>query len=593
MISEDFINELKNRCDIEYIISTYVDLKKAGKNKVGRCPFHSEKTPSMVVFADTQSFYCFGCGQGGDVITFVKNIENLSYVEAVNFLAKKVGLPIPENTKEDKTYLLRNKLIKINQIAAKHFFKNLTNQDSHQVKDYLVSREIRPEFVKKFGLGYAKDSWNDITNLLLSKGFSEEEILSSNLAVKSKNGNLFDTFRGRLIFPIIDLMGNVIAFGGRLLDNNLDNNPDQNSAQNSNKNSNYTKPKYLNSSDTLVFKKSNNLFSLNFCKNTKKNYIILSEGYMDVVALYQAGFDNAVATLGTALTSNQARLLSKYTSEVVISYDSDSAGQQAATRAINILSEVGISSKVLDIKNAKDPDEYIKKFGKERFSFLIRDSQNIFEYQIEKLKKKFDFSVSQDKINFLKEVVLILSKISNQIEREVFISKISDELKISREVISLQVRKIIKKQIAKDKKTQQKAINTIKFNNNQSDKSNIKSITTENKIITVLLKSPDFHKIALESNLQPENFVDATNKDIYNIILQRLQNNLSIDITSLSNVMSEDAIKKIAYLIACDMNVNFDYINVLLDMQQFSEKDFSKMNNDELKDYFLKIKKQK
>ena len=586
MISEDFISELKRRCEIEYIISEYVELKRAGKNKIGRCPFHSEKTPSMVVYGDTQSFYCFGCGAGGDVITFIKNIENLDYVQAVAFLANKTGLAIPDQIQDDKKYILRKKLININKIAARHYFKNLTDPKSAIIKKYILSRQIQPKYVKKFGLGFAKDSWNDITNLLKSEGFSDEEILSSNLASRNKNGVLYDVFRNRLIFPIIDIAGNVIAFGGRKLD---DTSPG---------------PKYLNSSDTIIFKKSNNLFALNFCKNTKNNYIILTEGYMDTLSLYQSGFDNVVATLGTALTSQQARLISSYAPEVLISYDSDEAGQKAALRAINIFSNFGVSAKILDLKQAKDPDEYIKKFGKEKFFLEIKKSQNVFDFKLKKLKNKYNLynsKDSQDKINFLKEVIDILSEISNPIEREVYISKISHDLDINRDTIAISVNKKIKKQINKNKKKQSEILNKINYNFdfnklNNKNKDQIKSVVAENKIITILLKNPDFYKIAM-LNLSPESFSDDINKKIYNIIIKRLEENLSIDITCLSNIIDEESIKKIAYLLATDLDINFskqdfiDYIKVLENNKL--NTNFSQMNEDQLKNFFLEIKKQK
>lgn len=579
MISEDFINELKNHCDIEYIISLYVNLKQAGRNKVGICPFHSEKTPSMVVYNDTQSFYCFGCGIGGDVITFIKNIEHLDYLEAVKFLAKKVGLNIPQNIKDNETYALKKKVLEINKIAAKHFFKNLINPNFKEIKQYLNYRQLPPTYVKKFGLGYAINSWNDVTTLLKSKGFSEKEILASNLASKNKTGAIHDVFKNRLIFPIIDLTGNVIAFGGRILSNNS------------------FGPKYLNSSDTIIFKKSNNLYGLNFCKKTKKSYIILTEGYMDVIALYKAGFDNVVATLGTALTSQQARLISSYTSEVVISYDSDGAGKKASSKAANILGNTGIAVKILNIKDAKDPDEYIKKFGKEKFSILIKNRENILDFKIEQLKNKYDLSDSQNKVDFLKAIVSTLSEISNPLEREVYISKISNELNINRDVLNLQINKNIKKMIAKNKKNQEKILNTIGYQLKQTNhNNNIKVIIAENKIITILLKNPDFYKI-VKSKLEPDIFSDLINKNIFEVISKRLNNNLPIDITHLSNFLDEQSVNKIAYLLASDLNLNFnekdlnDYINVLLTNK--NNFDFSKMDNSQLKDYFSNIKKNK
>lgn len=578
MISEDFINELKNRCDIEYIISLYVNLKQAGKNKVGICPFHSEKTPSMVVYNNTQSFYCFGCGIGGDVITFIKNIEHLDYPEAVNFLAKKVGLNIPQNIQDNKTYVLKKKVLEINKIAAKHFFKNLINPKFKEIKQYLYYRQLTPTYVKKFGLGYAINSWDDIIILLKSKGFSEKEILASNLASKSKTGIIHDVFKNRLIFPIIDLTGNVIAFGGRILDNNS------------------LGPKYLNSSDTIIFKKSNNLYGLNFCKNTKKSYIILTEGYMDVIALYKAGFDNTVATLGTALTSQQARLISSYTSEVVISYDSDGAGKKASSKTANILSDTGITVKILDIEGAKDPDEYIKKFGREKFSVLIKNCKNILDFKINELKNKYDLSDSQNKVNFLKEIVSTLSEISNPLEREVYTSKISEELNINRDVLNVQVNKNIKKLIAQNKKAHTKILNTVGYQLKQTNNNNIKITIAENKIITILLKNPDFYKI-VNLKLDSKTFNDPINKNIFEVISRRLKNNLPIDITNLSNFLDEQSINKIAYLLASDLNLNFneqdlnDYINVLLNNK--NNFNFSQMDNNQLKNYFSNIKKNK
>lgn len=580
MISEDFINELKNRCDIEDIISSYADLKRAGRNKVCCCPFHSEKTPSMVVYSDTQSFYCFGCSAGGNVITFIKNIEHLDYVQAVEFLANKVGLKIPENSFDNKLYKLKKQIIKINKIAAKHFFKNLTDPSSKLVKEYLISRRLSPQCVQKFGLGYSKDSWNDIYNLLKSNGFTDEAILKSNLVSKNQSGKIYDTFRNRLMFPIINLNGNVVAFGGRIL------------------NINERVPKYLNSSDTPIFKKSHNLFGLNICKNTKEKYIILTEGYMDVIALHQAGFDNAVATLGTALTSQQARLISSYAKEVIISYDSDSAGQKATSRAINILGNEGVSVKVLDIKNAKDPDEFIKSFGKNKFSLLIKDSKNVFDFKINKLKAKYNLSDSQNKVDFLKEVVLILAEISNPLEREVYTSKIAQELSVDKNVITLQINKNIKKQIIQNKQKHLKEINNINYNNKQSHNDNIKLIVAENKIITILLKNPDFYKHAT-SRLKIEDFSDEINKNIYQTIINRLVDDLPIDITSLSNILNDEAIKKIAYLFASDLNINFNkqdldsYIDILLNHKLKSCINFSNMNDEQLKSYFLEIKKSK
>ena len=581
MISEDFIIELKNRCDIGYIVAQYVNLKNAGKNKICKCPFHSDKTPSMVVYENTQSFYCFGCGVGGDVITFIKNIEHLEYAEAVEFLAKKVGLKVYEDTIDRKNSIMRKKILEINKVVAKFYFSNLSSVDSEKVREYLNKRKISPQYIKKFGLGFAKDSWDDIINLLYSKGYSKEEILEADLAVKGKNNSFYNMFRNRLIFPIIDLKGNVIAFGGRILSTEG------------------FGPKYLNSSDTLVFKKSNNVYALNFAKNTKKNYIILVEGYMDVISLYQAGFDNVVAALGTSLTHQQAKLISTYTGQVMLSYDSDEAGEKAANRAMNILNEVGVSVKILDIKDAKDPDEYIKKFGKEKFHVLVKNSKHVLDFQLDSLKRKYDIVQASDKINFLKDIVNLLSHVSNPLEREVYISKISQELDINKDIIALQIKKKIKKQISEKRIKQSKALNQIlTYNKNNYAGSRVKYIIAEEKIITILIKNPDFYNI-VSSKLTGEDFEDTYNQEIFKVIMQRLKDGLQVDITSLSNVINETLVKKVAYLLASDLNINFnennflEYINVLKKRQSNDVTNLDKMNNDEFKNYFKQIKDSK
>ncbi|MEG0570990.1 MAG: DNA primase, partial [Oscillospiraceae bacterium] len=369
-IPSSFISQLVSNCDIEDIISSYVNVKHAGRNAKCICPFHSEKTPSLVVYNDTQSFFCFGCGAGGDVITFIMRIENLGYSEAVEFLARRAGMSVPDGV-DDQTSKLRSTVLEMNKEAARFFNSCLNSDVGKPGYDYFKKRNISDKIIKTYGLGYAPDSWDKLINHLKSKGYTTEQMYKAALVSKSvKSKNYYDSFRNRVMFPIIDLRGNVIAFGGRVLDD--------------------SKPKYLNTADTVAFKKSRNLFSLNLAKNEIKDKIILAEGYMDVITVYSAGFKNVVATLGTALTPEQARLISKYTNQVIIAYDSDNAGQAATQRAINLFSEVGITTKTLNMDGAKDPDEYIKKFGVKRFGLLIDGAENIIEYEFKKLASQCD-----------------------------------------------------------------------------------------------------------------------------------------------------------------------------------------------------------
>ena len=363
MLPESFLNELKYRTDIEQVISRYVQLRRRGRNLTGLCPFHAEKTPSFTVYPDTQSFYCFGCGAGGDAITFIKRMENLEYMEAVRTLAERVGLEVPEGTADDGSRQRKARILELNRAAARHFHKNLMSDIGREARAYLVGRGLSKSTVVGFGIGFAPESWNDLRDHLRGQGFSDEEMISAALVSPGKNGGCYDAFRNRIIFPIIDLRGGVIAFGGRNLGEQG--------------------PKYLNSGDTPVFKKSRNLFALGFAKNTKRPEMILCEGYMDVVALHQGGFDNAVATLGTALTPEQARLISGYTGTVVLSYDSDGPGQKATGRAISIFEDTGVKVRVLSIPDAKDPDEFIKKFGPERFELLLEGSAGAVDFEVE------------------------------------------------------------------------------------------------------------------------------------------------------------------------------------------------------------------
>ncbi len=426
MIPQSFIEELKLHCDIEDVIGSYVQLKKRGRISVGLCPFHSEKTGSFTVYPESQSFYCFGCGAGGDVIGFIRRIENLEYVEAIKFLAQRAGMTVPENAVEDKTAQLKQKILEMNRIAARFYFDALTKPQGKAALDYLLGRGLEPKTIKHFGLGYAPNSWSDLTDLLHRKGYRFEDMEVACLSRKGKHG-YYDVFRDRVMFPIIDLRGNVIGFGGRKMSGDG--------------------PKYYNSPDTPVFKKTKNLFALNFAKKQKLERLILCEGYMDVIAMHQAGFTEAVASLGTSLTSDQCRLASSYVEEAVLAYDSDEAGQKATKRAIGLLDEVGIRSRVLSIENAKDPDEYIKKFGGVRFKKLIEQSAGSVEYGLSKIGAKYDTETPEGKISALKEAVNLLSEMKNPLEREVWAAKLARDYGTTKEGILSQVNQKLRRKV--------------------------------------------------------------------------------------------------------------------------------------------------
>ncbi|MDE7301748.1 MAG: DNA primase, partial [Oscillospiraceae bacterium] len=412
-IPELFIQELKQNNPIDSVMSSYVSLIRRGRSCVCLCPFHSEKSPSCTLYLENNSFYCFGCGAGGDVITFIMKIENLGYIEALKFLAERAGMAMPEDARNNESSRIKSRILEINRTAARFFFDTLTRSpDGEKGRRYFAERQLSAATITKYGLGYAPNGWYNLSNHLRSKGFSDEEMISAFLCGRGKNGGVFDIFRDRVMFPIIDLRGNVIAFGGRTIDGDG--------------------PKYINSSDTPVFKKSQNLFSLNFAKKSEEKRLILAEGYMDVIAINQAGFENVVATLGTALTQEQARLMSQYAEEIIIAYDSDGAGQNATHKAINLLSEVGARTKIIRMEGAKDPDEYIKKFGALRFKQLLDKSGGAIEFELEKCRAGLDTDTDEGRIEYLKRCVNVLADITSPIEREVYAGRLAEANRVNK-----------------------------------------------------------------------------------------------------------------------------------------------------------------
>lgn len=408
-ITPEFIDDLKFRNRIEEVISMYVTLKRAGSRLVGLCPFHSEKTPSFTVFTDTNSYHCFGCGAGGDVITFVMAAENLDYLGALEFLCNRVGMKMPDTDGEKSESGRRRRFYDMNREAARFFHASLSKLGAENAVDYLMNKRKLPKSaITRFGIGYAPDSFDALRSHMISLGYKDEELKEAFLCGKSKTGKYFDYFRGRIMFPIIDNFGNVIAFGGRAIGDK--------------------EPKYLNSSDTPVFKKSRNLYSLNFARTCCSEELILCEGYMDVIGVNLAGLSNAVATLGTALTTDQARIMAKYTKKVVIAYDSDGAGTAATKRAIPMLTDAGLEVRVLHMDGAKDPDEYVKKFGAEKFRALVAESEGKLEFLLGSVLKKYNVDIPDEKIKAAEELCIIAADIESNIEREVYVGKIASAL---------------------------------------------------------------------------------------------------------------------------------------------------------------------
>ena len=433
---ENFINELTERNDIVEVVSSYVRLsKKSGSNLFGLCPFHSEKTPSFSVSPDKQIYHCFGCGKGGGVINFVMEIENLSFPEAVEFLAKRAGMPLPEET-NDRESRRRARMLELNRAAARFFYEQLSTVAGQAACDYMRKRQLRPATARNFGIGFAPDSWNSLTEAMKAKGFTEKELAEAGLVRHGKNGGVYDTFRNRLMFPVIDVRGNVIGFSGRILGDG--------------------EPKYMNSPETLVFNKSRNLFALNLAKKSKCGYIILSEGNIDVASLHQAGFDSAVASLGTSLTPEQARLISRYTDQVVIAYDNDGAGIKAAQRAIGILEKLDLKVKVLRLEGAKDPDEFIKLKGPEAFRKLLEGSEDQIDYRLRAVTEKYDLSSDGDKVAFLKEATELVARLPGPVERQVYAMRVASMAGVPESVVADEARRRRKRLLSSARKAQER-----------------------------------------------------------------------------------------------------------------------------------------
>jgi DNA primase len=529
LIPREIIEEIVSRTDISDLIGSYVSLKRAGSNMHGLCPFHSERTPSFTVFSKSNSFYCFGCGAGGDSISFVMRAENLDYPSAVEFLATRAGVTIPQDRNEiAQMGMSRKRVFEMNLAAAKFFRDNLLDPNiGREAMQYLADqRKLSPTIIKRFGLGFAPNDFFALTNHMKRLGFSEQELIDGFLGGKSQKGNLYDYFRNRVIFPIIDVTGNVIAFGGRVMDD--------------------SKPKYLNSSDTPGFKKSKNLFALNYAKNHCSEQIILCEGYMDVIALHSAGVENAVATLGTALTSEQARMLTKYTKKVILLYDSDDAGQKATDRAIQILGEVGLEVRILKLNGAKDPDEYIRKFGAERFKALLGESRTGFDFKVSRAIAGLDLQLPDDRIKASKAICDIIADSNSSVEREVFLGKASEMLKLPVDVLKNNVELTIKKRVKEYKQNESKqaqmSIKHIGDRINPDAIKNIQANALEENILGLLLIYDEYRQGVINGKIQlsADDFVTAFGKKVFSAIIEVASSNGEFLYAMLGQYFSAD-----------------------------------------------------
>ena len=521
-----FIDELVARNPIEDVVGQHVHLKRSGANMFGLCPFHGEKTASFSVAPDKGIYYCFGCHKGGGVINFVMELEGLSYPDAVRSLANRCGMEVPEDEQYQSRYRQQERLWALHKEAARFFHSQLYAPVGKAALEYAVGRGMSKSTLTRFGIGYAPDSWDMLIRAMKEKGYTEQELKDSGLVtVSQKNGNIFDRFRDRLMFPIIDTRGNIIGFGGRIMNNN-----DPNAA------------KYLNSPETSIFNKRKNLFGLNYAKKTKLGYLILVEGYMDAISLHQYGFDCAVASLGTSLTEEHATLISRYVEQVVLIYDGDEAGQRATRRAIPILEKAGIRVKVLQMKDAKDPDEFLKKFGADRFRLLLEDSSNRIEYQLNAIRGKYDLKLDDQKVLYVQESAELISTLGSSVQREVYGGRVAEAAGISPDAMKLEVNKAYKRRISREKKQQEKIdlaparnmqpkVRTVRYDN-------LKSAMAEEGIIAMALRDPGLMDQSRE--LTGAVFSVPLLGKVYDQLLAMHRQGLEVTLAAVSDITPEE-----------------------------------------------------
>lgn len=584
MIPREYIDEVVRRSDITEVVSSYVQLRHRGRTHTGLCPFHSEKTPSFVVYPETQSFYCFGCGAGGDVITFVRKINNLDYVEALKMLAGRAGMPMPEE--DDKAGRLRSRVLAINKEAARFFYEQLNaeNDDARAARAYWRGRGLSDSTIRRFGLGFSPNDFGALRRHLRTRGYTEEEMLASGLQKRSEKGNVYDVFRGRVMTPIFDLRGNVIAFGGRVLGDE--------------------KPKYINSPETLVYKKSKAMFALNIAKKSASRRYILCEGYMDVISLHQAGFDTAVAACGTALTPDQVRLLGEYADEVVLCYDSDEAGQKATARSLGLFAESPVKVSVLNIPGAKDPDEFIKKYGRERFEALLNGTSNAIEYKLAKVREKYDLARPADRVEYIKDAIRLLAGRLTPTEREVYAGRLAEETDVAKANVMAQLEAAVRaNQRRAQRQREKELLNTgagadikLPYNVPGGEKA-LGVASAEQQLVAALIRDPSLIPMA-ESRVKPEQFLMEDMAAAYAAVLEAKRQGHLPDLATLASALPEETVSRLSLLLARNYDVGLGRrdVEMYLDRLEQSVPQSSKaggMTGEELEEYMERLRRKK
>ena len=529
-MSDSFLQELKMKTDIEDVISTYVTLKRRGATLVGLCPFHNEKTPSFTVYPATQSFYCFGCGAGGDAITFLKKIENLDYLDAVKTLAQRAGLQMPQEGFDDSLSKRRRRILEMNREAARFYHSVLLSPEGKVGYDYFIGRALSAATINHFGLGFAPNQWDALLKHMRAKGYQPAELVDAGLARKGQKG-YYDNFRNRVMTPIIDVRGNVIAFGGRVLDD--------------------SKPKYINTGDTLVYKKTNELFALNFAKDSKEDALILCEGYMDVIAMHQAGFTNAVAGCGTALTTEQVRLISRYAKEVILTYDADEAGQKALQKAMTLFDQTDVKVRIPALVGGKDPDEIIRTYGRDKFKGMLDGASNETEFRLLALRRQYNLATTQGKIDFIGGALQILATLP-PVEQDLYVSRLSEELGVERQNMKVQLQDLVARQGNRREKREFKRI--VQENMRKTARetmatdASLRKLRAEDRLISLLLRYPDCSRLC--KDFDPQWLTPGFAQRVFTLILQRLENGDGTELMDLRDRLTDDEMGRLSGIIA-------------------------------------------
>lgn len=571
-LSDSFLQELKMKTDIEDVISTYVTLKRRGATLVGLCPFHNEKTPSFTVYPATQSFYCFGCGAGGDAITFLKKIENLDYLDAVKTLAQRAGLQMPQEGFDDSLSKRRRRILEMNREAARFYHSVLLSPEGKVGYDYYIGRALSAATINHFGLGFAPNQWDALLKYMRAKGYQPAELVDAGLARKGQKG-YYDNFRNRVMTPIIDVRGNVIAFGGRVLDD--------------------SKPKYINTGDTLVYKKTNELFALNFAKDSKEDALILCEGYMDVIAMHQAGFTNAVAGCGTALTTEQVRLISRYAKEVILTYDADEAGQKALQKAMTLFDQTDVKVRIPALVGGKDPDEIIRTYGRDKFKGMLEGASNETEFRLLALRRQYNLATTQGKIDFIGGALQILATLP-PVEQDLYVSRLSEELGVERQNMKVQLQDLVRRQGNRREKREFKRI--VQENMRKTARetmatdASLRKLRAEDRLISLLLRYPDCSRLC--KDFDPQWLTPGFAQRVFTLILQRLENGDGTELMDLRDRLTDDEMGRLSGIIArggesADAKQEFsDCLHTIRAEQQKKQESAAELDDQAFRDLF-------